>query len=52
MFRILYWDQIQNEKRALLSYTTIAETFKEAIQNFEVETKRAESSIYSINVIN
>lgn len=52
MYRILYWDQFQNEKKTLLYYTTIADSFKDAIEAFETFMQRSESCIYSINLIN
>ena len=48
MFRILYW----NDNKELLSFNTLANSFREAITLFQQETNRSEHEIYSINVIN
>jgi len=47
MYRVLYW----NEKKELLSFNTLAGSFKETIQLFIEETNQTEQDIYSINVI-
>lgn len=47
MYRVLYW----NESRELLSFNTLAKSFKETIDLFTIETGLDQSLIYSINII-
>ena len=47
-FRILYRDL---HSGLIESFITIAESFAEAVQNFEDETAISESRIFTINII-